>query len=141
MHFEKVNACQSLRHYFFFLVCLCMCLVLVQRNRKTISVNIYFVFEVEQLSINGIVAHFGLWDSRKTSSATHIYCPSMLHLLLHVFRCTADADKVSNCKTTHFVYFLTKRQTVKHHLIAWQCSKSKNYLNGIATQWSWEMVC
>lgn len=140
MHFEKVNACQSLRHYFFFWYARACVWCWFSETEKPF-LSIYFVFEVEQLSINGIVAHFGLWDSRKTSSATHIYCPSMLHLLLHVFRCTADADKVSNCKTTHFVYFLTKRQTVKHHLIAWQCSKSKNYLNGIATQWSWEMVC
>lgn len=113
--------------FFFFLVCSCMCLVWCWFSEtEKPFLSIYCVFEVEQLSINGIVAQFGLWDSRRTSSATHIYCLSMLHLLLHVFRCTADADKVSNCKTTHFVSFLTKRQTVKHHLIALQCSKSEN---------------
>lgn len=94
------------------ILCARACVWFRLNQTKSFSVN-KFVFEVEQSSsINGIVTHFFF---RHTIGKPHLpltfiaclFC--MLHLLpvyffVHVFRCTTDEDKVSNCKTAHFVF-------------------------------------
>lgn len=123
------------------ILCARACVWFRLNQTKSFSVN-KFVFEVEQSSsINGIVTHF-FFDTPSENLICHslllpvyfVYFIFCLSIFLYMSSVALPMqDKVSNCKTAHFVFLKQNDKLSK---------RKRKHLNGIdSIQKSLEIVC